>query len=218
MSEISEKINNSIESEATTLERLELYVINTPEKTAFVYQSEERITFRELWEISGKIYAWLKAKGIGAEDVILYSLPRGILLYACMVGTMRAGAAFVLTETENDPKRTAYIKKNSGCSLYVDEECMKEIMKGQPLEGYEPVNRRNLCYIAYTSGTTGEPCGIQTTARNTVLNIISTILGMILLSPYASFVQMIFLMRSWGCIGFQQSRITRRLRRMTNSS
>lgn len=161
MGEIGEKINNSIEPEATTLERLEQYVINTPEKTAFIYQPEERITFRELWEISGKIYAWLKAKGIGAEDVILYSLPRGILLYACMVGTMRAGAAFVLTETENDPKRTAYIKKNSGCSLYVDEECMKEILKGQPLEGYEPVNRHNLCYIAYTSGTTGHPKGVM---------------------------------------------------------
>ena len=58
MSEISEKINNTIESEATTLERLEKYVINTPEKTAFIYQPEERITFRESWEISGKI--WLK--------------------------------------------------------------------------------------------------------------------------------------------------------------
>ena len=160
MSINEEKIKQPVEPGATALERLEQYVINTPEKTAFIYHPKERVTFRELWEISGKIYAWLKAKGMGAEDVILYSLPRGALLYACMVGTMRAGAAFVLTETENDPKRTAYIRENTGCRLYVDEECMKEILKGEPLEGYEPVNRHSLCYIAYTSGTTGHPKGV----------------------------------------------------------
>ena len=110
MCSFADEKKNSVNTAATALERLEYYVINTPERPAVIYHPEERMTFRELWELSGKIYAWLKAKGIGAEDVVLYSLPRGIFLYACMVGTMRAGAAFVLTETENDPERTAYIR------------------------------------------------------------------------------------------------------------
>ena len=161
MCSFADEKKNSVNTAATALERLEYYVINTPERPAVIYHPEERMTFRELWELSGKIYAWLKAKGIGAEDVVLYSLPRGIFLYACMVGTMRAGAAFVLTETENDPERTAYIRENSECRLFVDEDCVKEILNTKPLEGYEPVNRHNLCYIAYTSGTTGHPKGVM---------------------------------------------------------
>ena len=158
---ILELTDNSFDPAVTALERLEQYVIKTPDRTAVIYHPEERITFRELWELSGRIYAWLKAKGMGAEDVILYNLSRGITLYACMLGTMRAGAAFVLTEKENDPKRTAFIRGDSGCRLFVDEECMKEILTFSPLDGYEPVNRHALCYIAYTSGTTGHPKGVM---------------------------------------------------------
>ncbi len=147
--------------EKTTLERLEEYVLRTPDRTAVICQPEERVTFGELWELSGRIYAFLKREGIGAEDVVIYCLPRGICLYACMVGTMRAGAAFVLSETENDPARTSYIRENSGCRLFVDEACIQEILQMEPLEGYEPVQRHNLCYIAYTSGTTGHPKGVM---------------------------------------------------------
>ena len=90
-------------SAASALERLEEYVRLTPDCDAVIYEPEDRLTFKELWNISGRIYAWLKEKGMGAEDVVMYCLPRGVLMYACMVGTMRAGAAFVLTETENEP-------------------------------------------------------------------------------------------------------------------
>lgn len=148
-------------SAATALERLEQYVLQTPDRDAVIGEPEERLTFRELWCLSGRIYAWLKGKGIGAEDVVMYCLPRGVLLYACMVGTMRAGAAFVLTETENEAERTAFIRENSGCKLYVDEERMEDILRCPPLEGYEPVQLHNLCYIAYTSGTTGHPKGVM---------------------------------------------------------
>ena len=103
------------------LEMLEQHVISLPDRQAVIYEPGERITYRELWMLSGRIYAWLKAKGIGAEDVVMFCLPRGIGLYACIVGTLRAGAAFVLTETDNSPVRTAYIRKDSECRLFVDE-------------------------------------------------------------------------------------------------
>ena len=145
----------------TILELFAEHVKKKPEQLAVIHKSEIKITNKELWELSGRIYAWLKSKGIDAEDLVMYNLPRGIELYACILGTLRAGAAFVLTETDNNPKRTEFIKQDCKCKLFVDEDCWKEIINTDSLDGYEPVNLHNLCYIAYTSGTTGSPKGVM---------------------------------------------------------
>ena len=126
----------------TILELFAEHVQKKPEQIAVIYKSETKITNKKLWELSGKIYAWLNC------------LPRGVELYACIIGTIRIGAAFVLTETDNNPKRTEFIKQDCKCKLFVDEDCWKEIINTDSLDGYEPVNLHNLCYIAYTSGKT----------------------------------------------------------------
>ena len=107
-------------SATSALERLEQYVRQAPDRDAVIFEPDESLTFKELWVLSGKIYAWLKEKGIGREDVVMYCLPRGVFLYACMVGTMRAGAAFVLAESENEAERTAFIRENSGWPVVPD--------------------------------------------------------------------------------------------------
>ena len=145
----------------TILELFAEHVKKKPEQIAVIYKSETKITNKKLWELSGKIYAWLKSKGISSEDLVMYCLPRGVELYACIIGTIRIGAAFVLTETDNNPKRTEFIKQDCKCKLFVDEDCWKEIINTDSLDGYEPVNLHNLCYIAYTSGTTGNTKGLM---------------------------------------------------------
>lgn len=144
----------------TVLEAFESYVKTSPERCALIYEPDEHVTYARLWELSGRLYAWLKSKGIGAEDVVMYCLPRGIELYSCILGTLRAGAAFVLTETDNSPVRTEFIRGNCGCKLFVDIDCWNDIMFYDPLDGYEAIQLHNLCYIAYTSGTTGNPKGV----------------------------------------------------------
>ena len=57
-------------SKNTALERLEEYVHEKPCSVAAVYEPDERMTFGELWHLSGKIYAWLKSKGILQNLVI----------------------------------------------------------------------------------------------------------------------------------------------------
>ncbi len=143
----------------TTLELLHEHIKENPDHIAVIYD-KEKITNAKLWELSGRVYAWLKSKRIGPENIVMYHLPRGIELYACYIGTLRAGAAFVLTETNNNQERTEFIRKDCNCKLFVDENCWNEILKTAPLEGYEPINLHNLCYIAYTSGTTGNPKGV----------------------------------------------------------
>jgi len=144
----------------TVLDLLKQHVLTEPDRPAVTYEPDDFLTFKELWTLSGSVYAWLKRKNIGPEDVVMYCLPRGVALYACIVGTLRTGAAFVLAETDNEQKRTEYIRKDCNCRLFVDGNCWKEITDTEPLEGFEPVDPHNLCYIAYTSGTTGTPKGV----------------------------------------------------------
>ena len=144
----------------TVLEMLEQHVARNPDRTAVVCEPYERITYKELWELSGRLYAWLKDRGIGAEDIVMFCLPRGIGLFACIIGTMRAGAAFVLTETGNNQKRTEFIRNDCGCRIFVDEADWEDIMNTRPREGYEEIRLHSLCYIAYTSGTTSHPKGV----------------------------------------------------------
>ncbi len=70
----------------TVLEMIERSVLDKPDKIAVIGEPEERITYAELWELSGRIYAWLKERGIGAENAVMYCLPREIGLYACPSG------------------------------------------------------------------------------------------------------------------------------------
>ena len=56
------------------------------------------ISYAQLDEMSGRVYAYLKSKGIGKEDFILINLPRGVLPVIAMIGVWKAGAAWALVE------------------------------------------------------------------------------------------------------------------------
>lgn len=146
-------------SDCTILEKLEYLARFFPERPAALYEPKESLTYGSLWNLSGKIYAYLKKRDIGPEDTVMYCLPRGLDLYAAIVGTMRAGAAFVLTETDNSTQRTAFIRHDCQCREYVDEKAFLEILATDPMDGFVPENLHSLCYIAYTSGTSGMPKG-----------------------------------------------------------
>ena len=147
-------------SDCTILEKLEYLARFFPERPAALYEPKESLTYGSLWNLSGKIYAYLKKRGIGPEDTVMYCLPRGLDLYAAIVGTMRAGAAFVLTETDNSTQRTAFIRHDCQCREYVDEKAFLEILATDSMDGFVPENLHSLCYIAYTSGTSGMPKGV----------------------------------------------------------
>ena len=67
------------------------------DKVAFLNEKRE-MTYRELCRESGQIYAWLKKQGIGREDFVQIVLPRGPECIAALLGVLRAGAAFLLSE------------------------------------------------------------------------------------------------------------------------
>ena len=121
---------------------------------------EEPVTYSELWEQSGRIYAALRDEKIGREDVVMLLLPRHPMIITALLGVLRAGAAVVLTEDSYPKERVEYIEKDCGVKLVIDRSFFERAMEYPTLLGREPLYLHDACFIFYTSGTTGNPKGI----------------------------------------------------------
>lgn len=118
------------------------------------------VSFEQLRILSGRVYAYLKARNIGKEDFVMIKLPRGVQPIIAVIGIWRAGAALVIVEDNLAPERIAYIYNDCNCKLAITSEVWEEINRCEPLDGYEETDPHDAAYAVYTSGTTGNPKGV----------------------------------------------------------
>ena len=145
----------------TIIEKLQRYTKEDPNAVILYDEAHSNgISYAKLDDMSGRVYAWLKAQGIGKEDFVLIDLPRGVLPVVAMVGVWKAGAAWALVEDTYAPDRIAYIREDCSCKLELSAANWDEIMRTEPLAGYEEVDPHDAAYAIYTSGTTGNPKGV----------------------------------------------------------
>ena len=143
------------------LELLDKYSKEKPGASILYDEAHSKgITYAQLDDMSGRVYAYLKSKGIGKEDFVLIDLPRGILPIIAMIGVWKAGAAWALVEDTYAPDRIAYIREDCGCKLELNADNWDEVMHVDALTGYEASDPHDAAYAIYTSGTTGNPKGV----------------------------------------------------------
>lgn len=145
---------------AYIIDLLEQYTNKTPNTAILFDDVHKKMTYAELDEMSGRLYGYLKDKGIGKEDFVLIDLPRGVLPIVAMIGIWKAGAAWALVEDTYAPDRIAYIRNDCGCKLEITAKLWDEIMEHDYLKGHEKVDNHDAAYAIYTSGTTGNPKGV----------------------------------------------------------
>ena len=144
------------------IERLEQNCASFPEKTALISTEDGKyVTYSELYERSGRVYRFLKHKGIGREDVVMITLPRGVDPIIALIGIWRAGAAGVILASDCEPERMAYILQDAGCVLTIDPGLFAAAMDCPSLAGHEETSPHDLAFLIYTSGTTGKPKGVM---------------------------------------------------------
>ncbi|MBP5288719.1 MAG: AMP-binding protein [Clostridia bacterium] len=145
----------------TIIQKLQRYTKEDPNAVILYDEAHSNgISYAKLDDMSGRVYVYLKAHGIGKEDFVMINLPRGILPVIAMVGVWKAGAAWALVEDTYAPERIAFIREDCGCKLDLSAENWDEIMRTEPLVGYEEVDPHDAAYAIYTSGTTGNPKGV----------------------------------------------------------
>jgi len=142
----------------------------------------ETLTYRELTDRAGRIARALHEAGVRPGDRVAICADRTPRLIAGILGILTAGAAYVPLDPANPQERHAFVLHDAGAEVLVTETPWRDrfdfdrvvLLDGDlPEEPFavEP-DLDDIAYVLYTSGSTGEPKGVQVTHRN-VLRLIS---------------------------------------------
>jgi amino acid adenylation domain-containing protein len=125
----------------------------------------------------------LRKEGVQEETVVGISAGQGFDRFIGILGIIKAGGAFLPIDGDFPAERKEYMLKDSGAKVLLVEANQKQdldfngkiidIME-KPYETEEKsnldihLNARNLVYIMYTSGSTGNPKGVMVEHQNVV--------------------------------------------------
>jgi amino acid adenylation domain-containing protein len=170
--------------------RLAAHAAAHPDRVA-VEDDAVSITYLQVEERSNRLAHWLGARGIGAGDVVAVHAHRGAALPVAMLGIAKAGAAFTLLDPAQPASRSAARLRVAKPAAWLALEGAGEV-PAELVEAAADVRARlvisvdgsaadladhpatapsvdvgpeTLAYVAFTSGTTGEPKAILGTHR-----------------------------------------------------
>ncbi|HEY5507331.1 MAG TPA: AMP-binding protein, partial [Paludibacter sp.] len=151
-----------------------------PNSVAFE-NDKSKMTYSEVDKLSNQLAHFLREKGIAPEEKAVILLPRCGQIYIGMLGVLKAGGAYIPLDAEIPADRVNFIMQDSGAKLIITSDEILERIGSQlenhlifnidhqlaeltnfPTEKPQVNNRtsKDLCYIIYTSGTSGMPKGV----------------------------------------------------------
>lgn len=138
------------------LDRFKNTVSDMPDNVFLSDDSKQgEYTFKFIDECASKVYAYLHAYNIGAEDIVAIKLHRSALIPIVIIGVMKAGAAFLVIGERSDTDTVSYILNDAKPKIIVDAEIYQKMMEFKPLEGYREPDDHDLAMLVYSSGSTG---------------------------------------------------------------
>ncbi|ORX77432.1 acetyl-CoA synthetase-like protein [Anaeromyces robustus] len=160
-----------------------------PEKCAII-NNGIKITYKKLYEMSNSLAHYLRKQNIGRGDIVPVISVRSYYFIVAILGIMKSGAAYLPIDPEFPEQRIKYMVNEVNAKLIIkyvlseEEEEKENKLKFDEniktyalqehdyttnIESIEYVNQGDdLCYILFTSGTTGKPKGTMITHSNLI--------------------------------------------------
>lgn len=183
------------------------------------------ITYGELNRRADRLAARLVREGVRPGDHVGLFVRRSIPMLVGLLGTLKAGAAYVpqdigltpaaqlrhvirtagtrvvLTQTEHTLR--VPLPDTGHRLITLDGDGLTDRAPEGPVRLERPVHPDDGCYVLFTSGTTGKPNGVKVTHRN-VANILLTEPGDLGIRPgdrVAQLLNIAFDMAAWEILG-----------------
>ncbi|MGB3438869.1 MAG: amino acid adenylation domain-containing protein [Actinophytocola sp.] len=149
-----------------------------------VRDAESALTYSELAIAVAEQACLLRAAGVGEGDTVLIGVPRSVAEVVAVLGTLWAGAAYFGADLTQPASHTARIlaKAAPAAAVVADDAADRLAPYGVPLvsswrQGWEGAGETaapalpdpsRLAYIAFTSGSTGQPKGVAIPHRGVI--------------------------------------------------
>ena len=144
-----------------------------PDHEALV-ATDARFTYREMDEVTNRIAAALRRRGVQERDRVALLLPRTSRLVLALFGVLKSGAAYIPCDPEYPADRVKLILEDSEARYIITTaDRMDDVPEGKAIDVEELINDDNdgkvttditpddLAYLIYTSGSTGRPKGVM---------------------------------------------------------
>ncbi|MEV1047013.1 amino acid adenylation domain-containing protein [Streptomyces sp. NPDC049916] len=155
----------------------------TPDAVA-VSCDDERLTYAELLERSGRLASYLQGRGVRPETVVGVCLERSVDLVTALLGVVLSGGAYLPLDPGYPAERLATMTEDAGAAFLLTRSGPQEppagctgerirldtdaadIAAAPAVPAAPATGEDRLAYVIYTSGSTGRPKGVEVTHRN----------------------------------------------------
>ncbi|MFI5922601.1 amino acid adenylation domain-containing protein [Streptomyces anulatus] len=138
----------------------------TPDATAVLDLAAAPLTYRDLDRRSSAVAHHLREAGIRSEDPVAIAIPAGADAIIAILGVLRAGGCFVPIDPAQPPSRQHALITAAGARTVLTRDALPATGHHEPT----PIHPSQLAYVVHTSGSTGEPKGVEV-QHDTLLNL-----------------------------------------------
>ncbi|MFP5261579.1 MAG: amino acid adenylation domain-containing protein [Blastocatellia bacterium] len=172
-------------SEGTLAGLFEGQVKRSPHAIATAFE-QQRMTYKELNDRANQLARYLRRHGAGPEVLVGLCVERSLNMIVCILGILKAGAAYLPLDPAYPKQRLAFLVEDSQAPLLLTEQrhlgtlptgiartvCIDaewdSICQASTDNLRTTALADNAAYVIYTSGSTGKPKGVLVSNANVI--------------------------------------------------